>query len=374
METWPIGTSKKTPTFKIAVELIQRKLIFPDKLITHSFPLSGFREALMTAANKARNRAIKVVFDYSKQPPSVVPNVRAAARRRQRAITAPIDSRPPQSLATYDSGLSQGASLPLIEEEVPYSAPAVVDERPTTHQEVSPSPDVPTIDEMAEETPFATDIYEEADFGTTDRVPVLPYDFENEESDTTTVPVSAQFQLEDQSLAFSAGEHEETAVSESATSLAETEKEHSILQEASLPGSGELTLSPAPEVAEEDANWLHFHSLSLLHTDESPSWLQALTPTQADEGEKETPFTATSDINEESSGGQFTTPATTDSESEATQTVDVSASKRSRTKRKTSEQRVTQQQTAHSEESESDQSQPSTPENQEQQESTETAQ
>jgi 2-desacetyl-2-hydroxyethyl bacteriochlorophyllide A dehydrogenase len=374
METWPIGTSKKTPTFKIAVELIQRKLIFPDKLITHSFPLSGFREALMTAANKARNRAIKVVFDYSKQPPSVVPNVRAAARRRQRAITAPIDSRPPQSLATYDSGLSQGASLPLIEEEVPYSAPAVVDERPTTNQEVSPSPDVATIDEMAEETPFATDIYEEADFGTADRVPVLPYDFENEESDTTTVPVSAQFQLEDQSLAFSAGEHEETAVSESATSLAETEKEHSILQEASLPGSGELTLSPAPEVAEEDANWLHFHSLSLLHTDESPSWLQALTPTQADEGEKETPFTATSDINEESSGGQFTTPATTDSESEATQTVDVSASKRSRTKRKTSEQRVTQQQTAHSEESESDQSQPSTLENQEQQESTETAQ
>src|SRR6266516_1792608 len=398
METWPIDTSKKTPTFKIAVELIQRKLIFPDKLITHSFPLSGYREALITAANKARNRAIKVVFDYSKQPPSVVPNVRAAARRRQRAIPPPIDSRPPQSLATYDSGLSQGASLPSIEEEVLYIAPAVVDERLTTQQEVSPSPDVPTIDEMAEETPFATDIFEdfsssspddirtleetpfatdifeEADFGTADRVPVLPYDFENEESDTTTVPVSAQFQLEDPSLVFSSGEHEETAASESATSLAETEKEHSILQEASLPGSGELTLSPAPEVAEEDANWLHFHSLSLLRTDESPSWLQALTPTQADEGEKETPFTATSDINEESSGGQFTTPATTDSESETTRTVDVSAPKRSRTKRKTSEQRVTQQQTAHSEESESDQSQPSTPENQEQQESTETAQ
>ena len=203
---------------------------------------------------------------------------------------------------------------------------------------------------------------------------MLPYDFENEESDTTTVPVSAQFQLEDPSLVFSSGEHEETAASESATSLAETEKEHSILQEASLPGIGELTLSPAPEVAEEDANWLHFHSLSLLRTDESPSWLQALTPTQADEGEKETPFTATSDINEESSGGQFTTPATTDSESETTRTVDVSAPKRSRTKRKTSEQRVTQQQTAHSEESESDQSQPFTPENQEHQESTETAQ
>src|SRR5579859_3174287 len=89
IESWPIGTFEKTPTFEVAIELMQRKQIFPDKLITHSFPLSGYREAIMTAGNKARNRAIKVVFDYSKQPPSVVPNVRAAARQHQRAITAP---------------------------------------------------------------------------------------------------------------------------------------------------------------------------------------------------------------------------------------------------------------------------------------------
>ena len=370
IENWPIGTSKKTPTFKIAVELIQRKQIFPDKLITHSFPLSGYREALMTAANKARNRTIKVVFDYSKQPPLVVPNVRAAVRQRQRAITTPINSRPSQSLAPHESELSRGASLPWIEEEVPYWAPVVVDEGPTIYQEVSPG--ASAIDEMAAETPSPTDIYDEADFGATDRVPALPRDFENEESDTITVPASAQFKQEDQSLAFSAGEYEETAVSDSATSLVEAEREHSILQEASLPGSDELPLSSASEVAEEDATWLH--SLSLLHTDESPSWLQALTPSQADEGEKDAPFTATSDINEESSGGQFATPATTENESKATQTVDVSAPRRSRSKRKTSEHRVTRQQTAHGEESESDQSQPSMPENQEQQASTETAQ
>ena len=384
IEIWPTGISEIASTFEIAAELMLRKQIFPDKLITHSFPLSGFREALTTAANKSRNRVIKVVFDYSKQPPSVVPNVRAAARQRQRAITIPIDSRPSQSLARDESGLSHGVTLPW-KEEVPHKIPAVVDERITTYQESSSG--VSGFDEMEAETPFTTDIYDDDDFGATDQVPALPHDFENEVSDTTTVPFFVPSKQEDQSLAFPSSEHQEdqflafpsdehqeTEVSDYTTSFVEAEREHSILQEASLPGSGELPLSPTSEAAEEDVTWLH--SFSLLHSDESPSWLRALSPSPVDESEKDAPFTATSDVNEESSGDQLATPPTTDSESESekTQTIDVSAPKRSRSKRKTSEQRVTRQQSAHDEESASDQLQLSLTENQEQQDSTETAQ
>ncbi|OLB59942.1 MAG: hypothetical protein AUH94_08705, partial [Ktedonobacter sp. 13_2_20CM_2_54_8] len=109
IETWPIDSSERKSTFEVTTALIQNKKIFPDKLITHSFPLNSYRDALMTAADKDRNHAIKVVFDYSKQPPSVVPNVRAAARQHQRATTIPVDSRPSQPL------------VPRREEEALYS-------------------------------------------------------------------------------------------------------------------------------------------------------------------------------------------------------------------------------------------------------------
>ncbi len=398
IESWPIGTFEKTSTFEVAVELMQRKQIFPDKLITHSFPLSGYRDAIMTAANKARNRAIKVVFDYSKQPPSVVPNVRAAARQHQRAITAPIDTRPTQSPTPLEAGLSQGASLPWIEEEVPFMAPAPVDRIDTTYQEAPPS--VPSIDE----TSSATDIYDEDNFGATDQVPAMHRDVENEESDTIPVHAPAQFKMEDQSFAFfdreqedatisDSGaslftrEQEDAAISDNSTSLSERESEHSISTEAPLTESDELPQTPAtatPEITEENAPWLH--SLTFPPTDESPPWLQALAPSQADEGEEDVPITATTGINEEHPAEQVTDTAgineerpaeqVTDAattESEATQTVVVSAPKRSRSKHKTRDLGVTHRQKAHSEESESSQSELPILEGQEQQASTDPA-
>lgn len=101
METWPLGTDERASTFDITAELIQQKRLSPEKLITHSFALSDYRNALLAATRKGNNRAIKVVFDYSKQPPSVVPNVRAAARQRQRAFTPTLytDPRPSQPLS-----------------------------------------------------------------------------------------------------------------------------------------------------------------------------------------------------------------------------------------------------------------------------------
>ncbi|MGI9060577.1 MAG: zinc-dependent alcohol dehydrogenase [Ktedonobacteraceae bacterium] len=114
METWPLGTDERASTFDITAELIQQNRLSPEKLITHSFALSDYRNALLTATRKGNNRAIKVVFDYSKQPPSVVPNVRAAARQRQRAFTPTLytDPHPSQPLSPDIDTMLPPAPMP----------------------------------------------------------------------------------------------------------------------------------------------------------------------------------------------------------------------------------------------------------------------
>ncbi len=77
MECWPLGTTQQRPTFALAADLIANQLIHPEKLITHRFALSNFREALQTATNKQRSRAIKVIFDAALLPASSVPNAHA---------------------------------------------------------------------------------------------------------------------------------------------------------------------------------------------------------------------------------------------------------------------------------------------------------
>ena len=175
IETWPIDSSERKSTFEVTTALIQNKKIFPDKLITHSFPLNSYRDALMTAADKDRNHAIKVVFDYSKQPPSVVPNVRAAGRQRQRATTIPVDSRPSQPL------------VPRREEEALYREPAVANMTP---YEVMPTEvpiqDIPTADMPTAPTRVPVG---EVDAGATDRVPVIDTSEEYDESDTIVVSI-----------------------------------------------------------------------------------------------------------------------------------------------------------------------------------------
>ncbi len=89
IETWPIATNEQRSTFEIAVELIKQDKIHPELLITHRFPVNNYQTALLTAAGKAQNHAIKVVFDYSLLPPSVVPNIRASAARKRRPL--PMD-------------------------------------------------------------------------------------------------------------------------------------------------------------------------------------------------------------------------------------------------------------------------------------------
>ncbi len=100
MEYWPLGTSERASTFAIAAELIARNFVFPDKLITHRFPLNEYRSALLTASNKRHYRVMKVLFDYSLQPPSVVPNVRAARIQRRLPTTPIAQSREAEEDAT----------------------------------------------------------------------------------------------------------------------------------------------------------------------------------------------------------------------------------------------------------------------------------
>ena len=377
IETWPIGTYEKKTTFEITAELIQNKRLFPDKLITHCFPLSGYRDALMTAVKKDQNRAIKVVFDYSKQPPSVVPNVRAAARRHQRAITIPFDSHPSQPLAPAESELSPATSLPQTEEEAPYREPTP-DQAPPPWLSTS---NIPTMD-----MPTAPHFSHEVDTGVTDRVPVITIDEQNEENDNTIVvstPKHAKAAVENPSIAPAIDEQEEHIALDSTTASVETEAEpeHPLSQEvphARVDEATEFSESPTAPVSEEEGTWLQSYSLLPAdeepawlqplppsHSEEEPVWLQSLTTSQSDEEaswlqsftlphtdedkdntqyEKTSSLTADEEAThfaeapsltaDEGSESQFIAPTTSDENNEETKTVIVSPAKRHRSKQK----------------------------------------
>jgi threonine dehydrogenase-like Zn-dependent dehydrogenase len=80
METWPPQSQQRISTFSLAAELMLQDRIHPEELITHRFALNSYKDALITATRKARSHAIKVIFDYSLQPASAVPNSKAIAR------------------------------------------------------------------------------------------------------------------------------------------------------------------------------------------------------------------------------------------------------------------------------------------------------
>ncbi|GCE10390.1 zinc-dependent alcohol dehydrogenase [Tengunoibacter tsumagoiensis] len=129
-EVWPLGSQQRTSTFQVATELIQRGLLHPEQLITHHFALNNYKHALMTATNKADSRAIKVVFDYSLLPASVVPNVRAAGRHRH-----PLAHIPPLPEQYYSR-----------EDEEAFEA-APVEQRTPVPSAIQATPPIPPIDE-----------------------------------------------------------------------------------------------------------------------------------------------------------------------------------------------------------------------------------
>lgn len=111
IETWPSGTDEQHSTFNVVAELMHTGQIQPEQLITHRFALNEYRHALSTVTGKAQSRAIKVVFDYSLMPASVVPNVRASARRPARADAA---SHYPQDADSNEVALDRDDTTPAL--------------------------------------------------------------------------------------------------------------------------------------------------------------------------------------------------------------------------------------------------------------------
>ena len=151
METWPLGTNTQRSTFNITSDMIMNHVLQPEQLITHHFALNNYQQALSTALNKRDQRTIKVVFDYSLLPASVVPNVRASARQRR---VATVDIRMTSPLATKNLAPKEPVS-PLLEHPVtptPIAAPTPPAEKPPRIVPAPPS----EIDNKA--TPVGTQV------------------------------------------------------------------------------------------------------------------------------------------------------------------------------------------------------------------------
>ncbi|HVB75640.1 MAG TPA: alcohol dehydrogenase catalytic domain-containing protein [Ktedonobacteraceae bacterium] len=207
-ESWPIGTRQRRSTFDVTTDLIEQGLLHPEKLITHNFALTNYREALMAASNKRETRAIKVVFDYALLPASVVPNVRSAARSR-RPVRATTAAWPAQEQAdeeeTNEPGQPETVGTPAgytwsqhVQPFPPVPAESIepVDKNlePVESQEddfslrtapVAPGENVPpasfSITDEVEQTPYITD----------ETVAFYVY---HEEPATTTVPGEGEIQ------------------------------------------------------------------------------------------------------------------------------------------------------------------------------------
>ncbi len=162
METWPLGTNTQRSTFSITVDMIMNGVLRPEQLITHHFALNNYRQALMTAIDKRDQRAIKVVFDYSLLPASVVPNVRASARHRRQATVDSINASP---LVTRDLVQKEPVQplaehpvtpMPITPTATPEQSPRVVP-APAVAVHTQPAPNEPEQIPVNEETPVGTD-------------------------------------------------------------------------------------------------------------------------------------------------------------------------------------------------------------------------
>ncbi|HEY7416634.1 MAG TPA: alcohol dehydrogenase catalytic domain-containing protein, partial [Ktedonobacteraceae bacterium] len=119
LEYWPVGTPRQQTTFSIVEQLVRGQQIHPEQLITHRFALNNYREALLSAMSKSSSRAIKVVFDYSLVPASVVPNVRATARkpRPTASIASTTMEHPASEQGTFSTAVPQVTPVLTWEKE-----------------------------------------------------------------------------------------------------------------------------------------------------------------------------------------------------------------------------------------------------------------
>ena len=164
METWPLRTTTQRSTFDITSDMIMNGVLRPEQLITHHFALNNYRQALMTAIDKRDQRAVKVVFDYSLLPASVVPNVRASARSHRQAT---IDGNGNSPLVTRDltprepvRALSEYpvTPMPITPPSAPEQQPRIVpvpapDHEPLIGTDLSHPADIPIVNKDVENVP-----------------------------------------------------------------------------------------------------------------------------------------------------------------------------------------------------------------------------
>jgi 2-desacetyl-2-hydroxyethyl bacteriochlorophyllide A dehydrogenase len=226
LETWPPTSTEQRATFEITAELIKNGLLQPEHLITHRFPLNNYQAAIKTATDKAQSRAIKVVFDYSLLPASVVPNIRASAARKRRATP------PPTILPTPDEQTPEEASFPIealalstqIEPQISPTAPTVAPPASPAHTPVVALSDEEELDMMEDtlkspaltrrtENP-ATDAHEavEETYADIPVVEAIPTTFIAAEE-----PPTASAQMDEESPAAIAQVDEEPAVATAQT-------------------------------------------------------------------------------------------------------------------------------------------------------------
>ncbi len=160
METWPLGTTEQRSTFSVTADMMTNGLLRPEQLITHHFALNNYRQALMTAIDKREQRAIKVVFDYSLLPASVVPNVRASARQ-PRSATVDLTRTPAQPTPTTREFTLKQVSEPLQKYRItPEPAPVVAAPTPIL-QEQEPETISQSIPEQTYTSPATPHRHEE---------------------------------------------------------------------------------------------------------------------------------------------------------------------------------------------------------------------
>lgn len=59
---------KEAHAFAHYLDLVAARRVDPAPMITHRFPLPSYRDAFLTARDKARHRSIKVLFDFAERP------------------------------------------------------------------------------------------------------------------------------------------------------------------------------------------------------------------------------------------------------------------------------------------------------------------
>ncbi len=126
METWPPGTHRRRPTLDIVLELMEERLLHPEDLITHRFALTDYQSAILTASDKARARSIKVIFDFSLQPATVVPNIRASRPKRTATV------RPDNTMSTIKHPRPLEPTYPIESADAPSPPTPAIDALDTT--------------------------------------------------------------------------------------------------------------------------------------------------------------------------------------------------------------------------------------------------